>query len=70
MIAEAKVLLQNCTGLQKDILGPCSETWPTSHDGNQISSVKAECVSDVKEEEEVRVPVTFYTVNAEHEVSK
>jgi hypothetical protein len=69
MIDEGMVLLQNCMGLEKDILGSCSETCPTSHDGNQVSSVKAECISDIKEEEEVPVPITFQTVNVEHEVS-
>jgi hypothetical protein len=57
--------------LEKYILGPCSETCLTSHDGSQVSSVKAEWVSDIKEEEEeeeVPVPATFQAVNAECEV--
>jgi hypothetical protein len=68
MIDEGVVLLQNCMGLEKDMLGSCSETCPTFHDGNQVSRVKAECVSDIKEEE-VPVPETFQAVSAEHEVS-
>lgn len=70
MIDESMVLLQNFMGLEKDILGVYSEICPTFHDGNRVSSVKAECVSDIKEEEEkVPVPVTFQAVNAEREVS-
>ncbi|PNF19065.1 hypothetical protein B7P43_G11295 [Cryptotermes secundus] len=55
-------------GLEKDILGAYSEICPTSYDGNRVSSVKAEYVSDMKEEEEkVPVPVPFQVVNAERE---
>lgn len=71
MTDEGMVLLQNCMGFERDILGAYSEICPTPHDGNWVSSVKAECVSDIKEEEEekVPVPVTFQAVNAEREVS-
>jgi hypothetical protein len=68
MIDEGMVLLQNCMDLEKDILGPYSETCLTSHDGSQVSSVKAEWVFDIKEEEqEIPVPVTFQAINTECE---
>jgi hypothetical protein len=52
---------------EKDLLASCSETCPASHDENQVSSMKAERVLNIKEE--VPVPTTFQAVNAEYEVS-
>ncbi|PNF19066.1 hypothetical protein B7P43_G11295, partial [Cryptotermes secundus] len=68
MYSEMNAEHENCMGLEKDILGAYSEICPTSYDGNRVSSVKAEYVSDMKEEEEkVPVPVPFQVVNAERE---
>jgi hypothetical protein len=59
--------LQNCTSVEKDVLGPYGEAYPSSHDANQAMNIKAE-VSDAEEEEEP-VPITFVEIKTEPEVS-
>jgi hypothetical protein len=62
-------VLQNCTDLEKDVPGFCSETYPTSScDINEAISIKPEEVSDV-EAEDVLMPIEFQAVKAEFEVS-
>jgi Fe-S-cluster-containing hydrogenase component 2 len=69
-VVRKKILMifQNCMDLEEALLGSCSETCPTSHDENQVSSMKAERILDIKEED-VPVPVTIEAVDAEYEVS-
>jgi hypothetical protein len=68
MIDENVMVLQNYTDLEKDALGPCGETYPTSVDANQAKNIKAEEVSDTEEEEDP-LPTTFLKMKAEAEVS-
>jgi hypothetical protein len=67
------VVLQDCTDVEKDVPGPCTETCPVpSHDAGHFVSIKVEDFADIKEEEEeeeVPVPVTCQAVKAECEVS-
>jgi hypothetical protein len=63
------VVLQNCIDLEKDPLGLCSETCPSSsHDADQDMNMKVKEVSDLEEEED-SVPITFPGIKAEREVS-
>jgi hypothetical protein len=59
-------VLQNYTTLEKGVLSPCSETYPTSDDANQAMNIEAEEVSDAEEEDPV--PITFVEIKAEPEV--
>jgi hypothetical protein len=68
MIDKGIVLLQNCLNLQKEMQGSCSETYPASHDANQITRIKVEDVSDT-EEEENPVPLKYSGIKTEHVVS-
>jgi hypothetical protein len=55
---------------QKDIPVLCDETCPSpSPDGNEGVNIKTEEVSDVKEEEEIPVSISFPGMKAECEVS-
>lgn len=62
------VLLPNCMHLQEEHESS-SETHPTSHDGNQITGIKVEGVSDTEEEEEDHVELRCSGIKTEHEVS-
>jgi hypothetical protein len=68
MIDKDIMVLQNYTNLEKEILGPCDEMYPTSDDANQIKNVKAEEFPDTKEEEDPG-PMAFPKIKAEAEVS-
>jgi hypothetical protein len=62
-------MLQNSTTLEKDVMGPCGETYPTSDGVNQAMNIKTEEVSDTEEEEEdPPLPMTFVEIKAEPEV--
>ena len=60
--------LQNCTNSEKVLVGPYGETYPASHDASQAMNIKAEAVSDAKEEVDP-VRITFQEIKAEPEVS-
>jgi hypothetical protein len=68
MIDKGIMHLQNCMDLQKDMQGSCSETCPTSHDADQIISIKVEDVSGT-EQVENPVPFGYPGIKAEHDVS-
>jgi hypothetical protein len=68
LIDEDIVALQNCTNLEKVVLGPCGGAYQTCHDASQAMKMKAEKMSDA-EEEEVPVPIAFPKIKAEPEVS-
>jgi hypothetical protein len=63
----ALVVLQNSTVFE-EAQGVCSEICPASHDTSPAISIKAEKLSDTKEEE-YPVPITFMGIKAEPEVS-
>jgi hypothetical protein len=67
MIDRDMMVLQNQTDLEKKVQGPCSETYPTSCDANQDTSIKVEKVS-VAEEGEGPVPISALKIKAEPEV--
>ncbi|XP_033607579.1 uncharacterized protein LOC117282364 isoform X2 [Cryptotermes secundus] len=58
--------LQNCTNSDKVLVAPCGETYPASHDASQAMNIKAETVSDAKEEVDP-VRITFQEIKAEPE---
>jgi hypothetical protein len=60
--------LQNYTNSKDVVVGPYSQTYPACHDASQAMAIKAEEVSDTKEEEHP-VPVTIQEAKAEPEVS-
>jgi hypothetical protein len=62
--------LQNCVNFKKAVAGSCSETCTTSshHAHQAINNIKAEEVSDIKEEED-HVPILFPAIKPEAEVS-
>jgi hypothetical protein len=68
MIFKDILVLQNCTNLEKEVLGPCNETYPTSNDANQAKNIKDEEVSYAEEEEDP-VPKPVLKIKAEAEVS-
>jgi hypothetical protein len=68
VIDKEMMVLQNYTNLEDIVLGLCGETYPTSDAANQAMNVKAEEVSDIKEEEDP-VPITFQKIKAEPQVS-
>jgi hypothetical protein len=68
LIDKDMMVLQNYTTLEKGVLSPCGETYPTSDDANEAMNIKTEEISDAEEEEEDPVPVTFVEVKAEPEV--
>jgi hypothetical protein len=49
-------------------VGPCGETYPASHDATQAVNIKAEEVSDAREEADP-VGITTQEIKAEPEVS-
>jgi hypothetical protein len=55
------------TDFLKVELCSCNETCITSHDGNDVISIKVEEVTDFQEEDPLSI--TLPAVNAEHEVS-
>ncbi|PNF36706.1 hypothetical protein B7P43_G13310 [Cryptotermes secundus] len=58
---------EDCAYSEEDVPGSCTETCPaSSHDAFQAISIKDE-VSDVKEEEEDPVPISFPGIEAKHE---
>jgi hypothetical protein len=65
---DKNMVLQNCANVEKDILGPHDETYPTFDAANQTKNIKAEEVSYAEEEEDI-VPMTFPKLKAEAEVS-
>jgi hypothetical protein len=68
LIDKDMTVLQNYTTLEKDVMGPCGETYPTTFDdAYQAMNIKAEKVSDTEEEEDP-VPMTFVEIKAEPEV--
>jgi hypothetical protein len=69
MIDKDTIVLQNCTIMKKEVLGPFGETYPPFHDANQAMNIKAEEVSDAEEEEEDRMPITFVEIKTEPQVS-
>jgi hypothetical protein len=70
MTDEGMVVLQNCVDMERCVPGPHSETHPTSsHDANQVMNIKVENVSDMQEEGEDPVPISYKAVKAEREVS-
>jgi hypothetical protein len=67
MTDEEIMLLRNCMVLQ-DKCESSSETCPTSHDANEIISIKVEGVSYIEKEED-HVELRFSGIKTEHEVS-
>jgi hypothetical protein len=69
MTDKGMLVLQDCAHSQEDVPGSCADTCPTSsHDANQTISIKVE-VSDVKEEDEDPLAISFPGIEAKHEVS-
>jgi hypothetical protein len=69
MIVIGAVILQDSMDLLEVAPGACSEIYDTSsHDGNEIVSIKVEDVPDMQEEEDPLL-ITFPVVKDEHEVS-
>jgi hypothetical protein len=69
MIVMGAVILQDSMDLLEVASGSCSEIYDTSsHDGNEIVSIKVEDIPDIKEEEDPLL-ITFPVVKNEHEVS-
>jgi hypothetical protein len=68
MIDKYVMFLQNYTNLEKSMLSPYGEMYPTSDDANQARDIKAEEVSNAEGEEDP-VPITFTKIKAEAEVS-
>jgi hypothetical protein len=62
------IVLLNYTNVEKIVPGPCGETCPTSYDSDQAMNIKAEEVSEVKDEEDPE-PITFPKIKPEPEVS-
>jgi hypothetical protein len=70
MTDKGMLVLQDSAHSQVDVSGSCTETSPTSsHDAFQTINIKVEEVSDVEEEEEDPLSISFPGVEAEHEVS-
>ncbi|XP_033609211.1 zinc finger protein 436-like isoform X2 [Cryptotermes secundus] len=65
-IQEIKAEPENCTNLEKALVGPYDEINPAPHDASQAMNVKTEAVSDAEEEEDP-VPITFPEIKAEPE---
>jgi hypothetical protein len=61
------MVLQNYTNSENILVGLYGETYPACHDANQTMNIKAEEVSDAKEEEHP-VPKTFPQIKVEPEV--
>jgi hypothetical protein len=59
--------LQNSMNLWKVEHGSCSEMYLTSDDGNEVSDIKVENDTDVREDDSM--PAVFSAVKAECEVS-
>jgi hypothetical protein len=57
---------QSYTNSENVLVGPYSETYPTSHGADQAMSIKAEAVSDAEEEEDP-LPKTIIEIKAEPE---
>jgi hypothetical protein len=68
MINKDIMVLQNYTNVEKAVLSPCGETYPTSDDASQAKNIKAEEASDTEEEEDP-LPMTFTEIKTETEVS-
>jgi hypothetical protein len=68
MAEKDTVVLQSYTHSENMLVGPCCETYPTCHDGNQTMNMKAEQVSDADEEVDP-VPINNQEIKAEPEVS-
>jgi hypothetical protein len=57
-------------GLQEDIPGTWSETWPAScHEGTEDIGIKTYVISDVGELENSPMPASLQGVKVEYEVS-
>jgi hypothetical protein len=70
MTDKGLLVLQDCAHSQEDVPGSCTETCSTSsRDANQAINIKVEEVSDVEEEEENPVPISFPGIKAERAVS-
>jgi len=61
------VVLQNTLDILKVERDSCSETYLTSDDGNEVSDIKVENDTDVREDGSM--PAVFSAVKAECEVS-
>jgi hypothetical protein len=61
------VVLQKCLDLPEVMPGSYSDTCLSSHDGNDVVSIKVEEVLHIKEEEN-SVPVSSPVIKDEHEV--
>jgi hypothetical protein len=69
IIDDDVVILQNCMDSLKVKPNSCSETCATSsNDGNQVTSMKAERISDIGEGEDPLL-IKFPAIKVEHEVS-
>jgi hypothetical protein len=62
------MVLQNCTNLDKILVGPYGEIYPASDDAKQAMNIKAEEVSDPQEEVDP-LQITVQEIKAEPEVS-
>jgi hypothetical protein len=67
MIGKDMMVLQNHTSSKMEVLDPCGETKPTSHDASQAINIKVEELSDA-EEEAGPVPISFLEIKPEPEV--
>lgn len=66
MINKAVLVLQNCMDLLEVVPGSYNETCPASCDKNNVLNIKAEEVTDVREEDPLQI--TFPGPKDEHEV--
>jgi hypothetical protein len=67
VIDKDMMVLQNYTNSENILMGLYGETHRACHDANQAMDIKAEDVSDAKEEEHP-VAITFPGIKAETEV--
>jgi hypothetical protein len=70
MTDKGMLVLQDYAHSQEDVPSSCADTCPTSsHDAFQTINIKVEEISDVEEEDEDPLLISFLGTKAEHAVS-